>query len=308
MAGPGGGGRRHWDREADFYEKHYRRNVPEIVVDNKSGYSRIDLARLLASWTVHDCFIGAFSWDRLGQADPSIMQFDQYQVDDPAEMSSQIKNTARAFGADLVGICNLNRNWVYSHDRSGDPVEIPAEYEYAIVMAIAMDKRAVLTSPSFESATATGIGYSKMAFTVACMAQFIRNLRYKAISMGNDTALSIPLAIEAGLGQLGRNGLLVTKEYGPCVRICKLFTNLPLLPDEAVDVSLSKACNACRRCAKACKVDAISFEHKPSLDPACPSNNSGILRWPVNADKSYSFWIENGATCSDCIAACPYVD
>jgi len=47
--------------------------------------------------------------------------------------------------------------------------------------------------------------------------------------MCNDTALSIPLAIDAGLGELGRNGLLITAEYGYCIRLCKIFTNLPLI-------------------------------------------------------------------------------
>lgn len=45
--------------------------------------------------------------------------------------------------------------------------------------------------------------------------------------MVNDISLSIPLAIEAGLGELGRNGLLITKDFGPCVRLCKIFTTCP---------------------------------------------------------------------------------
>jgi len=53
--------RRHWDKAATFYAHEYRENVTGIIAEGRSGYSRIDYARILASWTVHDCFGGAVS-------------------------------------------------------------------------------------------------------------------------------------------------------------------------------------------------------------------------------------------------------
>jgi epoxyqueuosine reductase len=298
--------RRFWDHDASFFETEFRSGAATRIASGEPGYSRIDFARVLASWTVHDCFGGAFSWKRLGQADTAIMQLGQHPVDDPAEMSTEVKKTARMFGADLVGICRADERWVYSHDRSGDPIVVPAGYRTAIVMGIAMDRDAVMTSPTYESAAATGVGYSRMAFAIASMAQFLRNLRYNAIPMGNDTALSVPLAIDAGLGQLGRNGLLITPEYGPCVRLCKLFTDLPLEPDRPIDFGLTETCRSCSKCADACEGEAISAAREPSFEAACPSNNTGILRWAVNADRCYDYWIRNTAACSNCISACPF--
>jgi len=299
-------GRMHWDRDADFYHTDYRDDAAQKIAAGERGYSRVEYARLLASWTVHDCFGGAFSWRRLGQVDPSLQRFDRYEVDDPAEMTRQVKETAKLFGADLVGVCKVDRTWIYSHDRSGDLVEVPEECDRAVVMAIAMDKTAIGTSPAYRSEAGTGVGYSKMAFTIACVAEFIRNLRYRAIPMGNDTALSIPLAIDAGLGQMGRNGILTTREYGSCIRLCKVFTDLPLAPDRPVDFGLTDACRTCTRCADACEAGAISREPEPSFAVACPSNNPGILRWAVDADACYAFWAENTAACSNCIVACPF--
>jgi epoxyqueuosine reductase len=298
--------RRHWDDAASFYEKEYRAGARHRITSGEAGYSRIEFARLLASWTVHDCFGGAFSWKRLGQADTAMMQLGRHRVDDPAVMTSEVKRAARMFGADLVGIARIDERWIYSHDRSGDPIDIPSYYTHAIVMGIAMDRETVLTSPSYASAAATGIGYSRMAFTIACVAQFLRNLRYGAIPMGNDTALSIPLAIDAGLGQLGRNGLLVTQEFGPCLRLCKVFTDLPLVPDRPVDFGLADVCANCTRCAEACEGEAISAAREPSYEVACPSNNPGVLRWAVNVDRCYDFWVRNTAACSNCISACPF--
>ena len=297
--------RRFWDHAASFHGVEFRDRAAERISAKEAGYSRIDFARVLASWTVHNCFGGAFSWDRLGQADPSMMQFDRYEAD-PEEMTAEVKRTARLFGADLVGICEVNDQWIYSHDRSGDPVEIPSECTHAIVMAIAMDKEGVATSPEYSSAVSTGVGYSKMAFAIASLSEFLRNLRYKALPMGNDTALSIPLAIDAGLGQLGRNGLLITSEYGPCIRLCKVFTDMPLVTDRPIDFGLTTFCRTCDRCSEACGADAISTDTEPTFDVACPSNSPGIKRWAVNADRCYEFWAENTAACSNCIAACPF--
>jgi hypothetical protein len=298
--------RRHWDRDASFFETEYRARAPERIRSGDPSYSHLEFARVLASWTVHDCFTGAFSWRRLGQADPALSRLGRYTVNDPAEMSREIKRVARGFGADLVGICAVDPRWIYSYDRSGDPVSIAPQLRRAIVMAIAMDHDEVLSSPSYASAAATGVGYSRMAFAIASLAQFLRNLRYEAIPMGNDTALSIPLAVDAGLGSLGRNGLLVTPEFGSRVRLCKVFTDLPLETDRPIDFGLTEQCRRCTLCAEACEAEAIQSAREPTFAVACPSNNDGILRWPVNADRCFEFWIRNTAACSNCIAACPY--
>ena len=234
-------------------------------------------------------------------------QLGPHRVTDRAQMSETIKETAQMYGANLVGIASLDRRWVYSQDMRGQPIELPPAFQYAIVIAVAMDALAIETSPAYKAGSATGVGYSRMAFVIACLAEFVRNLGYRAIPMGNDTALSIPLAVDAGLGELGRNGLLVTPQYGPCVRLCKVFTDLPLAPDQPAAFGLAETCRRCYRCAEACEVEAISFDPEPSYRTVSPSNNLGIERWAVDHDKCYGFWIENGASCSTCIAACPFM-
>jgi hypothetical protein len=81
-------------------------------------------------------------------------------------------------------------------------------------MAVEMDRTFIGSSPDAAAGAATGAAYSKMAYTSFLLAQFIRGLGYAAVPCGNDTALSIPLAIRAGLGEAGRNGLLITREFG----------------------------------------------------------------------------------------------
>ncbi len=283
-------------------------NSVKVISQGKKGYSRLDFAQMMGSWTVYDYFHGAFSWEKLTDAN-SVMDkpiLEKVRVKDTVKMSKKIKKTARYYGAYQVGIARINDNWIYLKNMDNKTIDIPKDFKYALVMTVQMDGKAIKTSPSFKACTATGLAYSQMAFLVSCMAEFIRNLGYQAIPIGNDTALSIPLAIDAGIGELGRHGLLITPEYGPCVRICKVFTDLPLKTDKPITFGVTNFCKNCRECADACEVDAIQTEDEPSFKTACPSNRQGVLRWAVNQDKCYKFWIENGGECSNCIAACPF--
>ncbi len=297
-----------WDETCTCYTHRIEERVGNILKEGKPGYSRVDLAFQAASWTVYDTYKGAFSWNQLRPpaSKPDLDLLPQYLVEDSHVMAQQVKKVAHVYGASLVGVTPVDKRWIYSHDREGTPITLPDHCIYAVVMGIEMDPKGISTSPAWPAAVATGTAYSKMAFALACMGEFIRNLGYDAIQMGNDTALSIPLGIDAGLGELGRNGLLITPEFGSRIRICKVFTDLPLECDEKQEFGVQKTCRNCKKCAEECEVEAISFEDEPTFEPVCKSNNPGVLKWPVDAEKCYEFWIENGADCSTCISVCPY--
>ena len=288
------------------YVRMYDERVPKIVKERKPGYSRVDFAIACASWIVHDSFEGGFSWTKIKPYRTPVDTIGvdwtktKYSVDDPRRMSAYVKRAAKLFGASLTGICRLNRDWLYAE------ADVPDRFESAIVMAVEMDSGGIATSPAALAAAATGVGYSKMAFILACLGEFIRNLGYEAIQCGNDTALSIPIAIDAGLGELGRNGLLITPQYGPRVRLCKIFTDLPLESDKPIDFGVIDFCKKCKLCAKHCRANAISMDDELSVATVCKSNNPGTLKWYVNAELCYLFWCENSVDCSTCISVCPY--
>jgi ferredoxin len=295
-----------WDSSWAGYQRMYDGNVPNILSEGKTGYSRVDFALAYASWIVHDAFEGGFSWKKIKPYRNSACTVGidwtktKCAIDDSSKMSMIIKRAARLFGASLVGICKLNRAWLYAD------VDIPKKFENVIVMATEMDANGILASPAVPAAVATGVGYSKMAFILAGMGEFIRNLGSEALQCGNDTALSIPLAIDAGLGEVGRNGLLITPQYGPRVRLCKIFTDLPLEPDKPIEIGVNEFCKKCKLCAEHCEAKAISVDDEPSFQVVCRSNNPGALKWCVDVERCYLFWCENGIDCSTCIKVCPY--
>ncbi len=244
---------------------------------------------------------GLYGWD-----DP--VSDVKYRVSSKEKMAHRIKEAARFYGANLVGITRVDDKWVYSpyfERATGESGENNIDHKFAIVMGIEMDWKRINTSPDKEASAATALAYSQMAELSSSLAKYIRSLGYRAIPCGNDTAQSIPLAIDAGLGELGRNGLLLTPEYGPRQRICKVFTELPLVPDKPVDFGLQDFCETCHACAAACPADAIRFEER-TTERTSISNRPGIRRWPVNVSQCYLFWQENGSDCSNCIAACPW--
>jgi reductive dehalogenase len=226
-----------------------------------------------------------------------------------------VKKAALWFGASLVGVTRLQKHWLYSHwgdhyaqhvegVQPGDPLELSDEYTHAVVMAFEMDFADIQRSPGIVPST--DLGYSEQAYTAASLAEYIRMLGYRAMPSGNDTALSIPLAVDAGLGEMGRHGILITRELGPRVRLSKVFTNMPLEPDAPVDLGVQAFCETCKKCAKSCPGRAISDGDRSDL-PRTTSNNGGVLKWQIDPARCFDWWYRNGTVgCANCIRSCPW--
>jgi len=235
---------------------------------------------------------------------------DRVPVDSPEIASREIKHVAKVFGADLVGITGYDERWVYTHSysRLGEtekPQELPGDLPNVVVIAQQMDRGLIDTVPSALSGTATGIGYSHDTLVLLGLAQYIRNLGYRAVATMNDTALAIPYAIKAGLGEYGRHGLLITEEFGPRVRIGKIFTDLPLAHDRPKSFGVKAFCETCRRCSQACPVNAIP-DGPPSDEVYNRSNLVGVRKWSVDAERCFRFWSNQNSDCSICVRVCPY--
>jgi reductive dehalogenase len=145
-----------------------------------------------------------------------------------------------------------------------------------------------------------------MAITNAYVAKFIKVLGHKAMSCSTNTiGITIPMAVQAGLGQLGRNGLLISPKYGPSLRISKVLTDLPLIPDQPIDFGVTEFCTACEICADKCPGNAIIHgERTPK--PHNISNSKGVLKWPINAEKCIAQWSRIRKPCTICISVCPF--
>lgn len=313
------------DPEFQHYRKTIRTGMDDLVDSNKEGYSRVDLALAAASWTLEKHMPFAYKKEVMHSPQDYIPLSVRKRPPEnvpPEKLSRYVKRAAGFFGASLVGITKLDSKWLYKskvvlsstsvqekQEYSFPELTLPDDISHAIVMIVEMDPDGISCAPTFLEFASAGLGYSKMSFLIACMAQFIRYLGYKALTCANDTALSIPLAVDAGLGALGRIGILITKEFGPRIRICKVLTNMPLeedLPDTEFIAQTQKRCQNCQKCAEACEFDAISFEPKPNFEIKSKSNNPGVEKWYVDVEKCFQGWLEYSTDCAKCIKACPY--
>ena len=229
----------------------------------------------------------------------------------PAVHSAELKRAGRFLGADAIGICDYDERWVYSHNYSrqhgsNKDIDLPPDLTHTVVIVNEMDHATIQTVPSALSGSATGQGYSRDIIAVLSITQYIRNLGYRAVASLNDTALSIPLAIQAGLGQYGRHGLLITPQFGPRVRIAKIFTDMPLVADAPIDFGVSETCAICRRCSSGCPVKAIPAGAPKFESAEAISHLKGVKKWTINAAKCFQFWVNQGTDCSICIRVCPY--
>lgn len=308
-----------WDanirtEESDLFYQTYRKPLKQWrKVD---GYTQKDYALRNAAWHVTDIFAELKENEdrREGFLDEFSLQRDgpenKQPVGSPEEMSREIKLIAKLFGSDLVGITHLDERWLYTHKYSRQnekekPNELPEGLGNVIVVAQKMDYGLIKTVPSALSSAATGLGYSLDTLAVLSLAQYIINLGYRAVASLNDTAMAVPYAIQAGLGEYGRHGLLITKEFGPRVRLGKVFTDLPLAHDRPIRFGVREFCETCRRCTNACPPKAIP-NSAPSDEVYNRSNIKGIRKWSVDAEKCFGFWVNQNSDCSICIRVCPY--
>jgi reductive dehalogenase len=308
-----------WDpsvrtEKTDAFYQTYRKPLEHFrTVD---GFQHRDYSLRNAAWHVPDVFA------ELKEAEDRREGFlDDYSVlrdsgapprpiDSPKQMSAEVKRAARTFGADLCGITTQDERWIYAQRYSAQsqgekPNVVPPDLANVIIVATAMDYDLVKTVPSALSGAATGLGYSRDIVTVLSLAQYIQNLGYRAVASLNDTALAIPLAIRAGLGEYGRHGLLITSEFGPRVRLGKVFTDLPLGHDRPIRFGVREFCAVCRRCTDACPPKAIPGG-EPSRDVHNASNLKGVRKWTVDAERCFGFWAGQNSDCSICIRVCPY--
>ena len=69
-----------------------------------------------------------------------------------------------------------------------------------------------------------------------------------------------PLAVSAGLGDWGRNGLVVNKKYGSGMVFASIFTDAPFEIAESLEparLNVSDHCSACGHCVDACPAKAF---------------------------------------------------
>ncbi|HUW81211.1 MAG TPA: hypothetical protein VMZ31_00275 [Phycisphaerae bacterium] len=202
-----------------------------------------------------------------------------------------VKKCAKAFGADVVKIGNVER-WEGVPTQM-DPRQIMPEARSVIAMAFRVMRgslRGVEEGTFFSNYSAMGYGgitYIYMPIAVINICKVIEDAGYEAFPMGHqsdwraidnegflrrdysrpvapgraapDVMVHLRIAgFLCGLGEIGYSKMLLTPQFGPRNRIGIILTEAELEPDPIYDGP--PLCDRCMACVKACPGGAISAD------------------------------------------------
>lgn len=213
---------------------------------------------------------------------------------DPGQLADDLKARAQALGAVASGATPVTEAAIYDHV---EQEVLP----HAFVVAHPMEREKLLATPSPDTLQGVMRGYHDVNDVVLDIARHLRSLGYRAEANANlggcpKDVVIVPLAVEAGLGTLGRHGSLITRSHGSNVRLAAVLTNAPLAFDAPVDFGVEAMCADCTVCRSNCPPNAI-FETKQTV--------RGVERWHVDMDRCLPYFLENEG-CGICITVCPW--
>jgi hypothetical protein len=148
------------------------------------------------------------------------------------ELSTIVKRAARNFGAREVGIAQLEPYHIYTHvgrgsGEWGEPVRL--DHRWAVALTVEMDHAAMSFAPAAPVVAESARQYVESAKACIELAALIRGLGYSARAHidGNYRVIAPLVARDAGLGEIGRMGILMTPRLGPRVRLGVVTTAAP---------------------------------------------------------------------------------
>ena len=213
-----------------------------------------------------------------------------------AEASQHLKDKAVEFGADIVGICEIEPTDIYQDREINE--------KYAIAVGGRMRYRAFQKVPSKESAIECVRIYHHLGEVVIKMANYIRSLGYSCEiehPIGDSNLLHIPIGLKAGFGELGRHGSIIHPKLGPLFRMGSVATSIPLKIDHPVDAGIAAFCDKCKACRIFCPANAIPDNRSPEAG----KDHLGFDRYVVDTGKCFPYFREHNY-CSICLPVCVY--
>ncbi|MCP4756835.1 MAG: reductive dehalogenase [Proteobacteria bacterium] len=224
----------------------------------------------------------------------------------PEHAAELIKKITHTFGATLVGITKLNPDWCFQGYLRGvgpGDYEVPNHWEYAIVFATPHEWDSMYANPVYGSSYDA---YSRERIIGARLEAFLHELGYPArahVPPNSYDMMMPPLAVDAGLGEQSRKGLVVTPELGSNARLACVTTNVPMAVDKPIEIGVQEFCRKCMICAEQCPSGAISRQEGPDIE-------FGYRRWRIKDNLCFNIWARVAQShprgCRICLAVCPY--
>ncbi len=211
------------------------------------------------------------------------------------EAVNLITDFASSAGADLIGFTRIKDNFVFNKTK--------IKHKFAVVMCVEMDFDRIATAPEAPSGIEVLRCYWRLGRIVCKVAEFIRFLGYSATAhhprsfVGQPpTILHTGAALEAGLGEIGRHGLLITEEYGPRIRVATVTTDLRLPQNNKKKFGVDEFCKTCTICIDNCEGAAI---------PQKKEKVRGFMKYTIDPYKCLPYFAKYDG-CNVCVSKCAF--
>ena len=262
------------------------RIVPLVIIDYGSVMARIRQSRYIGKHLVA-------AIKEMAKSAKSVLKnpYAGKNIID-AETLKELEEYAHSLGVTDIGYSKVNPRYIFK----GFKLLFPN----AIVFTMEMNREKIKLAPSTSSFIEIFRTYLQLGVIVNQIAEFLRERGYNALAgpaIGGDVNY-IPVAIDAGLGYSGKNGLLITKKNGPRIRLAAVFTDIENLPfaKENPFHWVRDYCRSCNLCIEKCPIDAIYHETKTLVD--------GGPAFIDHTKCAVPFSNDNG--CTLCIKHCPF--
>ena len=220
------------------------------------------------------------------------------------KITQTLKAMVRYYGGCDMGIVKLEPYHFYSHKgrhaqdwgKETDPT-----YKTAVVIVTAMDPAMLKKAPTGSIIQESARHYVEAAKISNILAGYLRKFGYRARAHNdaNYETLCVPLAVESGMGELGRMGIFMHPVHGPCVRLAVVTTDMELPSTvSSQENHMAEFCRICKKCADNCPSKSICRGGEPS--------SRNFRHWSIDQEKCFSYWKTIGSDCGMCIAVCPY--
>lgn len=223
---------------------------------------------------------------------------------DKETFCATIAEFAKFYGACDVSFVKLKDHHFYSRKGRhahhwGDPTD--REYDTGIVIAVPMRVNMIKKGPTSTVLQESAQKYVEAAKISNILAGYIRMFGYRARAHNdaNYDTLCVPAAVESGMGELGRMGILMHRVHGPCIRLALVTTELSLPESESGrPMFMGEFCKICKKCADNCPSGSITHGDEPV--------SRNVRHWSIKQEQCFSYWKTIGSDCGLCIAVCPY--
>lgn len=287
----------------DIYYKQHPENLSlDQQIHNKPDFG--DKKQVFHDEYTTPCYLAAFEY--LEQTIPlsdGMIAPEKKQVD-TKKMVAALSDMICFYGGCDVGFIPLKPHHYYSHrgrhaESWGDKTD--QTHKTAIVIVVPMRVPMLKQGPTSSVIQESAQKYVEAAKISNIAAAYIRQFgfRARAHNDANYETLCVPLAVESGLGELGRMGLFMHKTHGPCVRLAIVTTDMEFpasIPGPSLH--MENFCRICKKCADNCPSSSITHGDEPK--------SRNFRHWSIDQEKCFSYWKTIGSDCGMCISVCPY--